>query len=43
MYNTESIFTVFGNYERAKVKFEKVVHQWPESELADEAFRNSHM
>ena len=33
---------MFGGYERAKVEFEKVVNQWPESELADEVLRNSH-
>ena len=32
--------TVFKDYERAKMEFEKVVNQWPESELADEALWN---
>jgi TolA-binding protein len=30
-------FSVFGNYERASEEFQKVVDQWPGSELADDA------
>lgn len=33
-------FTVFGDYHRAKEEFQKVVDQWPRSELADEALWN---
>jgi tetratricopeptide (TPR) repeat protein len=33
-------FTVFGNYERARDEFQKVLDLWPKSELADEALWN---
>ena len=40
-YDIANIYlTVFGDYQRAKVEFQKVVDQWPESELADEALWN---
>jgi len=30
-------FTVYGDYERARAEFQKVVDRWPKSELADDA------
>ena len=40
-YDIANIYlTIFGNYERAMAEFQKVVDQWPRSELADEALWN---
>jgi len=33
----DTYFTVFGDYARAKEEFQKLVDQWPKSELADDA------
>jgi TolA-binding protein len=33
-------FTAFGDYQRARDEFQKVVDQWPRSELADDALWN---
>lgn len=33
-------YTIFENYEKAREEFQKVVDQWPRSELADDALWN---